>query len=327
MAESPGLPDAAQARLDRLKSHPEGLIVHRVGRHGQIAIARTGPDIVMVFCPLGVELSNDALSGVMARVDPTTPLVLKGAYTQAMLACLSFVPDPGRVYVMGAGGGRVPMVLRWLVDVPVVMGSELDKDVLNLSAEYLGFEMAGGLSIDCAEGRAHLTAQPDGQFDHIYVDCYGADARVPPALSTAEFFAMIRAKLTHGGVMAMNLIAGDERFAAQQAGMMQAFSQIWAWSQGGSTVLFGSDAVSSPEERTQAAADLAARIPFGFDLPAHIDALVPVSVQDTPIHDAEVFDPAQTARFFPKGFFKGCARNAPCPCGSGYKFKGCHGRR
>ncbi len=324
------LSEAVLARLAEVGAAPEGLLAHEVGAFGQIAIARTGADVVMAFCPLGVPLSNQALSGVMARIDPADPLVLKGQYTQVMMAALVFRPDPGRVYVMGAGGGRVPLVLHHLVGVPEVLGAELDPQVIALSRAYLGLETGDGLQIDCADGRAHLARQAEAGFDHIYVDCYSAHGRVPAALSTVTFFELCAAKLAPGGVLVMNLIAKDDLYPAQMAGILASFAEVYAWEQGGSVVVFAT-AGAAPDagERAARAAGLAQRLRFGFDLEAHVAGLrrIPRLGAGAPISDAQVFDPDQAWRFFAPDAFAGCARNAACPCGSGRKFKVCHGRK
>lgn len=261
-------------RLAPLRDHPDGVIEHRHGQIGQVIVAKEGNELFLVFCPGDVPLSNEALSGVMSRIDLTNPLVLTGRYTQAMLACLAFMPDPSRVYVMGAGGARVPIVLHRLLERVAIKGSELDRDVLEISRRYFGFDEGPRMQIACAEGRGHLAGQRDGRFDHIYLDCYGADGRVPRALSTIEFFQMCAGKLAPGGVACVNLVDSNPDFAAQMDGFLGAFAQVHEIEFDGTHVLFGCGAGdwNLPDllDTTRAIEE---RYPLGFDLSGYVKTL------------------------------------------------------
>ncbi len=319
MAAEP-LPPVVARRLAGLGDAPEGLLAHRIGQHGQIAVARGGRDIFMAFCPLDVPLSNDALTAIMARFDPAEPLVLRGRYMQAMLACHVLVPDPARAYVMGAGGGRLALVLRYLLGVPAVAGSETDADVLALSRDYFGLADAPGLQIDHADGRAHLAGQGGAAFDHIYVDCFDARGRIPPALVTAEAIAAARGRLAPGGVLAMNVPVTDPLDATALSALQSAFSRIWRWEEGGSQVYFATNGLTVRPD-SDALTRLTDRVPFGFDLAEHVAAMTQVAApgpgSPAPLTDWALFAPRAIA---------GLRRNDPCPCGSGRKVKHCHGR-
>lgn len=268
----------AAARFGRWRHALDGVLETREGRVGRILVVKQASELFLVFCPAGAPLSNEALSGVMSRIDLQEPLVLKGIYTQAMLACLAFAPEPRHVYVMGGGGGRVPLALHHLLGDVSVLGSEIDADVLDLSRRYFGLEEGPRLRIAHAEGRAHLSAQPDARFDHIYLDCFAADGRVPPPLSTAGFFDLCAAKLTGGGVACINLVASDPRFPAQMAAFRQVFADVWRFDFEGSVVLFGRGGPGIGKAAlTGRAGALAARHRFGFDLESHVRALEPVA--------------------------------------------------
>jgi spermidine synthase len=277
--KQPKIGELTGDRLRKLRGRPDGIIAHKTGQFGQTVVVKQGNELLMVFCPGGVPVTTEALSGVMARIDMTDPLTLKGVYTQAMMSCLAFSPDPGQAYVMGAGGGRISTALLQLAAGVTVFGSELDPVVLEVSREYFGFAKDPRLHIACAEGRADLASQPDRKFDHIYLDCFGSNGRVPHALSTVEFFTMSAAKLSETGVACMNFVDTDPRFASQVDGFLQVFSDVWRFEFQGTHVLFGHKAgrVRHPDV-LEKARKLQARLPLGFDLERHVASLQPVPV-------------------------------------------------
>lgn len=277
MARQKRKPTTRGARLDRLRAEPDGVIAQQSGPLGQVLVVKQGDEVFLVFCPAGQPITNDALSGVMSRIDLREPTVLKGLYTQVMICALAFVPRPKRAYVMGAGGGRIPMALQQIVTGITVTGSEIDANVLDLSRRYFGFANSKTMKIACADGRTHIATQPEARFDHIYLDCFGADGRVPHALSTAEFYALCADKLAPGGVICMNLLENDPDFDAQRDGFLQVFDDVWAFADNGTQVLFGRRAGrADAQDLAQQARALAAAHSLGFDLVAHVSALRPV---------------------------------------------------
>ncbi|MEX0348045.1 MAG: spermidine synthase [Paracoccaceae bacterium] len=254
-------------RLRPLRDLPDGIVEHRQGPFGQIIVAKQGDELFLVFCPDGVPLSNDALSGVMSRIDLGNPLVLTGAYTQAMLLCLAIHRSPKQAYVMGGGGGRVPMVLEALIEDLTVQSSEIDRDVIDLSRKYFGLRDGSRHQITCVDGKTHLTGQPDGCFDHIYLDCFAADGFVPEGLTTTDFFRMCAQKLRAGGVICMNTVDRDPSFAAQKERFATVFPNAWQVELDGTYVLFGRSAGASQAiDPVEAANAVQAELPLGFDL-------------------------------------------------------------
>ncbi|WP_372573077.1 spermidine synthase [Ruegeria jejuensis] len=257
-------------RLRPLRELPDGIVEHRQGQFGQIVVAKQGDELFLVFCPEGVPLSNDALSGVMSRINLGTPLVLTGAYTQAMLLCLAFFGAPKQVYVMGGGGGRVPMVLGALIKGITIQSSEIDRDVIELSQKYFGLRDGPRHQITCRDGQAHLSEQPDGSFDHIYLDCFAADGFVPELLTTANFLQMCAGKLSAGGVICMNMVDRDPSFAAQRERFASAFPIAWQLEIDGTHVLFGQMAgASAARDLVADARAVQADLLLGFDLSDH----------------------------------------------------------
>ncbi len=279
---SASLPGSIAQRLRHLQDLPDGLVEHRQGQIGQVVVAKSGSELFLVFCPSGVPLTNDALSGVMSRIDLTNPLTLTGGYTQAMLLCLAFVPRPERVYVLGGGGGRVPTVLHALLDDVMITGSEIDREVLDLSYRYFGLKDGPRLRISCADGSLHLAEQLDAQFDHIYLDCFAADGRVPQSLSTPAFFEMCASKLRPRGVVCMNLVDSDPRLSEQKADFQAVFADACMVEVEGTHVLFGcKEACADPDSVSASARALQTRMPFGFDLSEYADRLCILSQDES----------------------------------------------
>ncbi len=261
-------------RLNRLRQRPDGVIEHRTGKIGQVVVAKQNNQLFLVFCPGDVPLSNDMLSGVMARIDLADPWTLKGIYTQAMLACLAFTPRPRNIYVMGAGGGRLATVLHRLLGNSRIFGSEIDPDVLEVSRQFFGLENGPRMRITCAEGRSHLSGQPDGRFDHIYLDCFDARGSVPRSLSTAEFFSTCARKLAPRGVACVNLVDSNPDFGAQMDAFLSVFPDVREFEFEGTHVLFGTMSGGvTPAILRENARDIQTRHAVGFSLQTHVESL------------------------------------------------------
>ncbi len=291
---------AGSAALLDLRDQPDGIVALRQGTLGQVVVVKQGRELLMVFCPSGVPVTSEVLSGVMSRIDLDDPLTLKGTYTQAMMACLAFSPEPSRVYVMGAGGGRIPMALLDLVEGVKVDGVELDAAVLDISRSLFGVGKNPRLNIACADGRDDLGRRPEGYFEHIYLDCFGVDGRVPLRLSSVEFFTMCRGKLTPGGVACVNLVDTDPRFPAQLDGFLKVFEDVWRFEHKGTHVLFGRrKAQAAHTDLRRKARDLQKRSSLGFDLLSHVSALTRLDIPAVrvlkPLTDSQVGQPGAGA--------------------------------
>lgn len=246
------MPDAAhpdhfsawRQRLARLHDKPDGTLLAKSTTNGGILLVKHGTQIRLYFADRSpLERGGDVrLSGVMSRIDLDDPLNLLGVYTQAMMLALAWVPRPRRVYMLGFGGGRVPMVLQHHLPDVVIDGSELDADVLDIARGYFGVVFDERMNVVVGDGRAHLAGMPDGTaYDVLLIDCYTGGGHHPLELSTAEFYALCKSRLSAGGVVATNLVGSDPRRWEKADWFRSSFRHTADFESDGAHVLFGTD--------------------------------------------------------------------------------------
>jgi peptide deformylase len=320
----PATTDAARikARLERFRSLPDGVLVSQRTRTEHVLVVKRGEQIVLYFGNPREDTSQMRLSGIMSRVSIDDPLNLLGLYTRVMLLALAWCPEPARVYVVGFGGGRIPMVLHHHLPAVVIDSTETEAFVVRLAQQYFGIELDDRMRVAVEDGRAFLERREP--YDVILVDCFSADGHHPYRLSTAEFYELCRGRLRPGGVVATNLSSADPLVSEKIATFASAFRTSLAYRTEEACVLFGTDGDEMDlESAVPRATRLADRHRFAFPLAEYAVDLTAVrpALGVSPLRDAA----ASQVLTADDPLFLGVGRNDPCPCGSGKKFKRCHG--
>jgi spermidine synthase len=109
-------------------------------------------------------------------------------------------------------------------------GVELDPAVSAAGRRYFGMGEIENLTVHDADARAYLR-RTDRRYDVIIVDAY-RPPYVPFYLATREFFALVRARLNPGGVVALNLATtpDDHRLAEEIGGTLASeLPEVLAW--------------------------------------------------------------------------------------------------
>jgi spermidine synthase len=269
---------AIHARLARLREYPDGTLFSASAPQHDILVAKLGSQIQLYFSRVDPARGKRRFSGIMSRVDLADPLDLLGAYTQAMMLALAWKCPPERVYLLGWGGGRLPMLLHnWFEDA-VIEGSEIDGQVLAISTRYFGLGPSPRLSVVRQDGREHLATMPDDRrYDIVLIDCFVGTGQHPAALATREFYALCKARLQPGGVVATNLLERDPYYAHKVETFAVSFASCLGVRSDGSHVLFGSDGPAlAPETLLSRAEMLQDRFTCPFPLAARAADAVPV---------------------------------------------------
>jgi spermidine synthase len=239
--------DAWRGRLAWLRDEPDGtLLATTASRDGAgILLVKHGSQIRLFFADTSpmAHGGNVKLSGVMSRIDLDDPLNLLGLYTQAMVLALAWVPHPRRVYMLGFGGGRVPMVLRHYLPDVIIDGSELDREILDIARDHFGVTFDDRMNVVAGDGRAHLAAMPADapKYDVLLIDCFTGGGHHPVDLATPAFYALCKSRLSPGGVVATNLVGSDPQCKAKIDWFTSSFRHVADWQSGGAHVLFGTD--------------------------------------------------------------------------------------
>jgi spermidine synthase len=307
--------------LRSARAAPQGLVERRSRTGHELLTIKEGSQIQLYFAAAG---GSAELSGIMSRVDLNRPLHLLGIYTRAMLATLMWRPEARRVHHIGFGGGRIPMVLHHYFPQMVIESTEIDPEVVRLARRWFGAHPDERTPVHIEDGRAYLARQPASiSYDIILVDCFTGSGQHPYSLSTREFYALARSRLAPGGVLATNLDASEPMFEQKVSTIQASFAHVWRFGTEDANVVFGSDEPIGPDTLRRRAESVFRRAPFSFPFVELLDSLY----ECAPAGTAEVLsDERRTSAAADDLMFQGAERNDPCPCGSGKKFKHCHGR-
>jgi spermidine synthase len=110
------------------------------------------------------------------------------------------VPKPGRVLVVGVGGGSVLKDFAsrgWQVDAV-----EIDPVVVKVASEHFGLSPEDG-QVFTMDGRRFVSGDV-GPYDVIVLDAFGSSS-IPFHLVTREVFGLIASRLAPGGLLAINV--------------------------------------------------------------------------------------------------------------------------
>jgi len=193
-------------RLTWLQNKPDGILLQQSGNDENMLIVKDGNQIILYFAGKSDSSNERELSGIMSRIDIYNPIKLLGIYTQAMMLTLVLNNHPKRVYMLGFGGGRIPMIFHHYFPEIIVEGSEINPKIASLTNKYFGIKSDNRLKVAIQEGRKHLSSLTKNRYDIILVDCYTGVGHHPYTLSTVEFYNLCKSRLTEFGVVATNLI-------------------------------------------------------------------------------------------------------------------------
>jgi spermidine synthase len=278
--------------------------------------------IVLYFGDPRDDTLDVKLSGIMSRISLMDPYYLLGHYTRVMMVALAWYPDPRRVYVIGFGGGRIPMVLHHHLPRVVVESTESEALVVRFAQQFFGIEFDERMKVAVEDGRRYLERQPE--YDIIFIDCFTSSGYHPYHLSTVEFYELCLRKLSPAGVVSTNLASTDPLLTKKMATFASVFDTTWSYQSDGACVLFGSRGNALEQLTVQnAVQEVDRRYGFSFSVQEYGASLTPVrrSNEGLLLHDAA----ASTFLTVDDPLFLNVGRNDPCPCGSGKKYKKCHG--
>lgn len=232
---------ALRARLAHLAAARDGTLL-RVDRGDyEIVLLNEGRELQLYFAAPSAH--GMQLSGVMSRINLGAPLKLLGLYTQAMLLALLWAPAPTRVYAAGLGGGRVPLVLHQLLPETMIDATEIDPAVAEIAQTHFALAPDARLRVHIEDGADFLeTRRADAPYDIILIDCYGGGATIPDKFASEAFYALCKARLAPGGVVAANIDPQDHALREKLAIFARAFPQAMRFKSGPANVLFGAEA-------------------------------------------------------------------------------------
>lgn len=144
-------------------------------------------------------------------------------YAQMMMTALLVHPEPGRILIIGLGGGTLPTALHELYPAAAIDVVEIDPAVARVARSHFGFEAPEGTEIHIRDARVFVkrrgleldrsnpAAKPGQRYDLIMLDAFNGDY-IPEHLMTAEFLEECKALLTPDGVLAANTFASSQLY-------------------------------------------------------------------------------------------------------------------
>jgi spermidine synthase len=173
--------------------------------------ASGGSDEVYVTERFGVRSLHIGSDTIQSSMRLARPNDLELAYTRSMMAVLLFHERPGRVLMVGLGGGSLPKFVYHRLPETRVEVIEVNPRVVAVARS--SFQVPpddARLAVRIGDG-ADWIARPGEPADAIFVDGYDGESLVAE-LSTLRFFEACRARLGASGLLVVNLWGNDRRF-------------------------------------------------------------------------------------------------------------------
>lgn len=254
-------------RLAWIRNKEDGLLLHNKDGNEEIIITKNASFVSLHFVEQNAKTQEDEISDVMSFIDVSNPLMLQSQYAQAMLLCLLFVPSPKRLYMLGFGGGRLPLVLHHHIADLYIESSELSESVTQVLEMCFGVKTDERMKVDVINGRKHLQRFTDNHFDIILLDSFSGAGKHPNELSSMEFYQLCQLKMSKDAVIATNLVDNNALFTNKVATFCASFKYTYHFKAGINHVLLGSDSVDfTQSEWIAQAGKLDELYSFGFKL-------------------------------------------------------------
>jgi len=254
-------------RLTWIRAKENGLLLHNTDNEEEIIITKNEDFVCLHFVEKNIETNEDEISDVMSFIDVRNPLLLQSQYAQAMLLSLLFVPTPKRLYMLGFGGGRLPLVLHHHIPELYIESSELSKGVISTLEMCFGVKTDDRLKVDVINGREHLQSFKDSCFDIILLDSFSGAGKHPNELSSLEFYNLCCVKMSDKAVVATNLVDNNPLFKQKVATFSASFKYTYSYKFEVNHVLLGSNSLDFTQNQLVSRALEVDRLySFGFKL-------------------------------------------------------------
>lgn len=307
---------AIEARLAPVRALPDGILYRNPWSPQDILVYKEAGVVYLYF---HAELDAE----IQSRLVLDTPLHLLSPYTQMVMLSLLWRPDPQRIFIIGFGGGRLPMVLHHVLPAAVIDCAEINTEVVDVARRFFGVAFDHRLCVTLQDGRKLLRGHAGAPYDIIVVDAFTGLGCGPHALATQEFYALCREHLSPEGVVVVNMLDNDPATPQKRLTLTTSFPRVFGIrdEERGNQVLFGChSAATDMQEVVGRAQALQEKLGLSFSLQGLASSLqmLPPPVPGSRSAYAVLRDEVR---------FEGRpGRNDACPCGSPKKYKKCCGR-
>lgn len=280
--------------LLEVSKKPNGIVVNHSDGVENLLVVKDGNIVSLHFMDTKMLLLKTKISDSMSSIDISDPLNLQGKYAQAMMLSLVFKPQPKKLYMLGFGGGRVPMVFHHYVPELVIEASEHSQGVVQLAEACFGITVDDRMRISTDDGREHLASFPEDHFDIVLLDSFSGIGDHPNQLSTQEFYQLCKSRLTQSGVVVTNLVDNNPYFKQKVATFCAAFKYSYQYESGGVYIFFGSDTDNFKQaEFRQQAKEVVAQYAFKFPFIEGSECVTACHAEmfsDVRLHDNDIYE-------------------------------------
>jgi spermidine synthase len=191
------------------------------------------------------------------RIDD--PYALVSEYTRKMMGFLAFQPRPGKVLIIGLGGGSLVKFCHRNLAATQITAVEIDSDVLALRSQFCvpaDDERLTVIQADGADYVAQMVAWGE-QTNAILIDAYDHTG-IAPAVVERSFIENAKRILGRNGVFVMNVVAEPDDARRHIKTVRQVFGEsvvVIAMQRGGNLVVFAGQALHDPQRVAMAVRD------------------------------------------------------------------------
>jgi spermidine synthase len=213
---------AAGALLTAVAAPADARIIHEErSLYSSILINRQGPMLCLQF-----SVRRDQRN--QSCVNQRRPREMVFVYARMVMTSLLLEPEPGRILILGLGGGTLPMAFDELLpqaDIDIV---EIDPAVVRVAREYFGFAPSDRVDVFAQDGRVFVKrkAHQREQYDLVILDAFNGEY-IPEHLMTREFLQEVQQLLAPGGVLVANTFSISELYDHESATYADVFGRFY----------------------------------------------------------------------------------------------------
>jgi len=215
------------------------------------------------------------LESIQSAMDLDDPQRLAVPYTRKIMSFLLFDDSPGRILLLGLGGGSIAKFCYWRLPGTAITTVEMNSDVIALREQFC--IPKGNERFRIVQGNG-LTYVADGGPEKDVIVADACDARgIAPELDTLDFYHGVYRRLRDGGVFVLNLCGERVRWRSHLHKLSAVFGRPYLWipvpfDENVIVFAFRAHLLRLHWKTLESRAwDLAAR--FGLDFPAYVQRL------------------------------------------------------
>ena len=134
-------------------------------------------------------------------------------YTRMMMGALYLNPHPGKILIIGLGGGVLPTALAKMFPEAGIDIVEIDPAVVNVARRFFGFNPSQKVQVFEEDGRVFVkrAGRAGQRYDLIMLDAFDHEY-IPEHLLTREFLLEVKTLLAADGVLAANTFSSSRLY-------------------------------------------------------------------------------------------------------------------